>query len=153
MIIFMKNDPRCNANKRSGMLDKFFIKKMNGYTLFPENILSYFWYAQAALVISPIVTFGFFNLRVYKNTFVAIIAGVIICFFLIKVFNYLHAVHYKKANILVDLRRGQTDALAIIHRFPHIVYKLLQTGIFRSYVYTDFSQNRVAVGHYRKHHK
>lgn len=50
---------------------------------------------------------------------------------LLQVLEDLMRIDHEKPDIPVDLRRRKTYAIARIHRFPHIGYKLRQVGIVR----------------------
>ena len=60
-----------------------------------------------------------------------------------------HSVDDKKPGRFVHLRRGNTYAIGMVHRIPHVRDQLLQIGIIGTNLFAYFPQYGMAVSYYR----
>src|SRR6185312_3823618 len=139
MIVLVKNHAGCYAVKSFGMFLKIFIKKMNGDRFFSQNIFSYFWNTEAALIVRPFFAISFLHFCIDENAFISVITRIIIFFIFFKIIDNLDTIHYKQTNVFIYLWGGQTHAFTIVHSFPHIFNQFLQTWITRRNIHAYFS--------------
>src|SRR5881275_1128839 len=78
MIVFMQNDAGCYTGEGCDVLVKIFITIGNGYFLCAGNIFADLWYAEASLVIRPVLTQLLHHMCIYKNLFNARTIGIIL---------------------------------------------------------------------------
>src|SRR6266702_5920165 len=86
--------------------------------------------AETAFIIGPLFPVELRNMRIDEYLFGTRLIRVFAFVLFILVGEYLAGVHYKKADVAVDLGRGETYPAAVIHGLPHIFDQLGESGGF-----------------------